>query len=207
MSNRFDLEAASWDANEPRRMLSQGVAEVMLRSLELESGHELLDFGAGTGLVALRLRPYVRRVFAFDTSEGMLSSLKEKLARSQYTNVEVLMGSPSGMPTLPNVDVIVSSMTLHHIADIAALARTFRAALRPGGQIAVADLDPEGGLFHGKQADVMHDGFERDELGRIFSDAGFVGVKFEDAYRLERPIADGTTRSFMIFLMTACRGD
>jgi SAM-dependent methyltransferase len=101
------------------------------------------------------------------------------------------------------VDIIVSSMALHHVRNIAAIARAFRSALRPGGQLAIADLDPEGGLFHPEHGDVMHDGFAHDQLRDTFAGEGFLDIAFREAYAVEKPIADGTSRRFTIFLMTA----
>lgn len=81
--------------------------------------------------------------------------------------------------------------------------RSQRNAASAKGQLAIADLDPEGGLFHPDHTDVMHDGFDRKELAGILVAAGFVDIEFGDAYVLEKPIADGTLRPFTIFLVTA----
>jgi ubiquinone/menaquinone biosynthesis C-methylase UbiE len=204
MNNRFDQEASQWDQQEPRVKMAVAIAEAMSRSLRLGSDRDLLDFGTGTGLIALRFQPHVRRVFAFDTSVGMLRALGDKLSQNRITNIELVQGLPSEtMPKLPAVDIIVSSMALHHVRDILGLARAFKTALRRGGQLAIADLDPEGGLFHADHADVMHDGFDRKELAGILVAAGFSDIEFSDAYVMEKPIADGTLRPFTIFLVTA----
>ncbi len=204
MNNRFDQEASQWDQQEPRVKMAAAIAEVMSRSLRLGSDRDLLDFGTGTGLIALRFQPHVRKVFAFDTSEGMLRALGDKLSQNRITNVELVQGLPGEtMPKLPAVDIIVSSMALHHVRDTLGLARAFKKALRRGGQLAIADLDSEGGLFHADHADVMHDGFDRNELAGILGAAGFSDIEFGDAYVLEKTIADGTLRPFTIFLATA----
>ena len=204
MNNRFDQEASQWDQQEPRVKMAVAIAEAMSRSVRLGSDRDLLDFGTGTGLIALRLHPHVRKVFAFDTSVGMLRALGDKLSQNGITNVELVQGVPSEtMPKLPTVDIIVSSMALHHVRDTLGLARAFKTALRQGGQLAIADLDPEGGLFHADHTDVMHDGFDRRELTGILVTAGFSDIEFGEAYVIEKPIADGTLRPFTIFLVTA----
>ncbi len=184
--------------------MAVAIAEAMSRSLRLGLDRDLLDFGTGTGLIALRLQPHVRKVFAFDTSAGMLRALGDKLTQRNITNVELVQGMPGEtMPKLPEVDVIVSSMALHHVRDTLGLARAFKTALRRGGQLAIADLDPEGGLFHPDHTDVMHHGFDRQELAATLVAAGFSEIVFGDAYVMEKPIADGTLRPFTIFLVTA----
>jgi len=204
MDNRFDREASQWDQQERRVKMAADIAQAMSRALRLGPDRDLLDFGAGTGLVTLKLRPHVRKVFAFDTSAGMLRALGDKLAQDRIGNVELVQGTPGeSSPRLPTVDVIVSSMALHHVRDIAAMARAFRSALRSGGQLAVADLDPEGGQFHTEHDDVMHDGFDHDQLRETFAAAGFADIVFGEATAVEKPVADGSSRRFTVFLMTA----
>ena len=94
-------------------------------------------------------------------------------------------------------------MTLHHVRDIPGIARAFKAALRPGGQLALADLDLDGGLFHAEPADVLHNGFDRGQLGEILAAAGFSGVGFRHATVIEKAGADGVVRPFSVFLLTA----
>ncbi len=204
MNNRFDQEASRWDQEERRVKMAMAIADAMSGALQLGPDRDLLDFGAGTGLVSLKLQPHVRKVFAFDTSAGMLRTLGEKLAQNHIGNVELVQGtSGESSPKLPTVDIIVSSMALHHVRDTAALARAFKSALRPNGQVAIADLDPEGGQFHAEHADVMHDGFDHDQLRETFSAAGFRDIAFHEACTIEKPSADGSLRTFTIFLMTA----
>lgn len=184
--------------------MAAGIADAMSRALQLGADRELLDFGAGTGLVSLQLRAHVRKVFAFDTSAGMLRTLADKLAQHRIGNVELVQGTVGeSSPTLPTVDIIVSSMALHHVRDIPAIARAFKSALRPGGQLAIADLDPEGGQFHAEHDDVVHEGFDHDQLRETFAAAGFADIAFREACVVEKPIADGASRRFTIFLMTA----
>jgi SAM-dependent methyltransferase len=133
----------------------------------------------------------------------MLRALQDKLVQGRIDNVEVMAGAPESTPVLPAVDIIVSSMTLHHVRDIPGLARAFRAALRPGGQLALADLDLDGGLFHTEHADVLHNGFDRTELGGMLAAAGFSAVEFRDATVIDKPGADGVVRPFSIFLAIA----
>jgi SAM-dependent methyltransferase len=85
----------AWDQQEPRVKMAGAIAEAMSRSLRLGSDRDLLDFGTGTGLIALRLQPHVRKVFAFDTSVGMLRALGDKLSQNRITNVELAQGMPS----------------------------------------------------------------------------------------------------------------
>ena len=59
------------------------------------------------------------------------------------------------------MDLIVSAMTLHHIAEISTLLCSLSRWLRSGGYLALADLDTEDGSFHQDLTDVHHFGLDR----------------------------------------------
>ena len=115
-------------------------------------------------------------------------------------NVETLRAdfATDALPAGP-FDLVASAMTLHHVADVEGLLRTFFALLAPGGRIALADLDAEDGSFHGANAPgVHHLGFDRAALGRQFADAGFADVRFADAARSEK-----NGRAYSVFIAAA----
>ena len=95
-------------------------------------------------------------------------------------------------------------MAFHHVKDVAALTRRFHEALVPGGNLCVADLDPERGMFHSDNTGVFHFGFERDALRHVFTDAGFRDVRDATAAEVVRPVS-GINRSFSIFLLTGIK--
>lgn len=205
-NGRFDRAAAGWDQDPERVRMAEGIADVMIRHLQLHAGQVLVDYGAGTGLIALKLQPHVHKVIAVDASQGMLEALREKADRKQIANIEILRGSlEAGTAALTPADVLVSSMVLHHIRDTVAAAKYFWSALKPGGQIAIADLDQENGDFHSEPGAAQHHGFNRAELGKVFANAGFQTVRFHDACTRRKRREDGTEKAFSVFLMTALK--
>lgn len=206
MSGQFDRKtAAAWDEKPQRVHLARTVARTMIRALRPKPGWTVLDYGAGTGLVSLEFAPLVRTVLAADASEDMLAVLRDKLARLNLTTVRPLRwtaGRP--LPELPRPDAVVSSMVLHHVADVPGLVRTFRELLPRDGRVAVADLDPDGGQFH-SELRAEHDGFERAALARVFREAGFTDLTFVTAAEVNKPGADGVNRAFSVFLLTGTR--
>lgn len=209
MKRDFDAEARTWDENEGRLRMSMAIAEAIAGALALPDGVTILDYGTGTGVVALRLAPAARQIICADASPGMLEVLDAKIRTAGLSNMRTLrldLASPEhGAADLPPVDVIVSSMTLHHVGDVAALARRFHALLRPGGWLAVADLDPDGGEFHGDNAGVEHFGFERTTLSGMFAAAGFEAVATRTAATVRKPTAAGVAKEFSTFVLTARR--
>jgi SAM-dependent methyltransferase len=209
MKRDFDAEAKTWDQNEGRLRISLAIAEAMAGALALTGRETVLDYGTGTGIVALRLAPLAREVICADASAGMLDVLRGKIGAAGQANMRPVLldlSRPEPGPALPPLDVVVSSLALHHIADTAGLARRFHALLRPGGRLAVADLDPDGGEFHTDNTGVEHFGFDRAPLAALFAAAGFEGVKVETAHTLEKPTASGEVKEFSVFLLTARRG-
>lgn len=204
----FNKEAASWDENPVRVKLATEVAQAIRETVALTPEMNVLDFGCGTGLVTLALQPHVGAMTGVDSSAGMLDTLRAKVERAQLKNVTTrLLDVEKGDRIEGRFDLIVSSMTLHHIREVAPLLTLFHAILKPGGALCIADLDTEGGKFHGDNRGVFHFGFDRAQLRRDLTEAGFVDVRDRTAARVTRPSADGTVREFTVLLMTGRRGE
>ena len=200
MTSSFDARAQTWDDDPRRRKLAESIFAALEQAVPLRADMAALDYGAGTGLLALALAARVRRVLAVDSSAGMLAVLAEKARAGGCANVETLRAdfATDALPAGP-FDLVASAMTLHHVADVEGLLRTFFALLAPGGRIALADLDAEAGSFHAPNAaGVHHLGFDRAALGRQFADAGFADVRFADAARSEK-----NGRAYSVFIAAA----
>ena len=149
----FEKEAAVWDA-EPRRVkLANDVAAAIIGAIKPTRDLDALDFGCGTGLVTLRLQPLVRSITGVDSSPGMLAVFRDKVQKQGLTNVHPqLVDLEQGGRVAGRFHLLVSSMTMHHVEDTAALLREWFELLLPGGRLAVADLDTEDGSFHATTA-------------------------------------------------------
>lgn len=199
----FDKEAAGWDENPVRVQLAADVFGAIRGKVRFDKAMRVLDFGCGTGLVTLHIAPLVCSVTGADSSQGMLAVLCEKAVRQGVSNIDTqLLESDDGKALAGSYDVIVSSMTLHHVENVAPLLARFKACLVPGGHLCIADLDPDGGRFHGDPAGVFHNGFEREDLRRLFLNAGFEGVSAATAAEVRKPGADGEMHVFTVFLMS-----
>jgi len=206
MKRDFDTAAKTWDLNDARTRMSTGIADAMIAVLGLTGSETVLDYGTGTGTVALRLQPLARQVIAADSSRGMLDVLEDKLKVSGTTNVRtVILELERDEVTTEDIrsDVIVSAMTLHHIADTARFAGVLYRLLPAGGRIALADLDTESGDFHSDNTGVEHFGFDRESLSRMFSDVGFRDIRVDTAYDFVRPAQEGGEKAYSIFVLSA----
>ena len=195
----FDVVAAQWD-EEPRRVKLAGeIAAAMKDHVPLSQEWDALDFGCGTGLVTLQLAPYLRTITGVDSSSGMLDRLNLKIPSSGFSNVHTELCDPAkGELPSGRFHLITSAMTLHHVENITPLLQSLKALLHPGGWIALADLEAEGGHFHDDPTGVFHNGFSAEELADLLEISGFYSV----AIRTATNVVKGD-RIFPVLLATA----
>lgn len=202
----FDKEAAQWDANPGRVKLASDVATAIIKNVKLKKNMAALDFGCGTGLLTLKIQPFVKMIMGVDTSHGMLNMLQKKIDGPGLTNVSTQhVDFEKGERVDGLYDLIISSMVLHHISDTAALFKVWRNLLQPNGQICFADLDTEDGEFHGDNTGVHHFGFDREKLKKLLVETGYCDVRDSTATIVKREIEGKPSREFPIFLITATR--
>lgn len=197
----FSASAATWDDNPGRVAFAGAVAKAITEHVPFSKSMRLMDYGAGTGLVTLGLQPYVRSVVAADSASGMLEVLDRKIADSGLLNIETMLLDleHDDVPD-EHFDVILSSMTMHHVGDVGGVVRKLTAMLNPGGYLVIADLDLDNGEFHQDPTGVRHNGFDRDDIFRILGDCGLAEVSLSTAYAMEREVAGKGKRSFNVFL-------
>ncbi|NLF31780.1 MAG: class I SAM-dependent methyltransferase [Planctomycetes bacterium] len=208
-ANPFDTAAATWDDNPHRVRLMRTLGEAIVREAAVTPEMDVLDYGCGTGLLGLFLLDHAASVTGADNSPGMLDVLRGKIAADGLEAMSVLLLDLE-RDAVPDrrFDLVVVGMALHHIADVDRVLRAFHTMLRPGGTLCIADLDPEGGAFHGGAAhavSVHHHGFDRQALRDRLTRLGFADPRAVTAVRFHKPVADGGQREFTIFLITARR--
>lgn len=154
----------------------------------LRPGQDVLDFGCGTGTLAILLKRSCpgARVVGLDPDVNVLALAREKIAAGGL-DIELRQGFLTADTFAPaSFDRIVSTLVLHHLTheERAAVFAVFRHILRPGGQLHIADF----GLPASRYARLISglfqhfDGAERtaDNLaGRLavqVADAGFAGT-------------------------------
>jgi putative AdoMet-dependent methyltransferase len=199
MPDLFKQKAGDWDANQMRTQLSAAVGASILKHVPLEADMDVMDFGAGTGLLTSHIVPRVKQVAAVDTSASMLDKLA---AKPEFTGkVTPVCQDITEQPLNQSFDLIISAMAMHHVENTRRLFASFADHLQPGGWIALADLDKEDGTFHPADVEgVFHHGFARDELEAIIADQGFVDIRFETAHTVDK---EG--KRYPIFLVTATK--
>ena len=205
-ATHFDAKARQWDDNPVFRERGLKIAQAVRQAVPLNTKMSALDYGCGTGLLSFPLKDELGPILMADSSRGMLDVVAEKIAAQGVTNMAPvqldLLADPAPEQTF---DLIVTSMTLHHVPDTDHILRVFHDLLNPGGHLCIADLDQEDGSFHGIEVDVHH-GFDRADLGRRAGQAGFAGVRFQTVFSIAKERETGR-QDYPVFLMTARRAD
>ena len=200
----FDSKARQWDDNPVFRERGLKIADAVRAAVPLRREMHALDYGCGTGLLSFPLKDELGAIVMADSSGGMLDVVREKIAALAVPNMTAvkldLLADPAPSDRF---DLIMTSMTLHHVPNTDAILRVFHDLLQPGGYLCIADLDQEDGSFHGIEVDVHH-GFDRAALSRRAANAGFTGVQFQTVFSIAKEQASGT-RDYPVFLMTARR--
>ncbi len=192
----FAHKSKSWDMNSRRVKNAQSIARTIVENISLTPDMHLLDLGAGTGLLSFFLAQKVARITALDNSPSMLEVFREK-ASEFACPTDVIEGDIMHIKNDSLYDGIVSSMTIHHIEDIPVLLHKLYTMLKPGGFIALADLESEDGSFHSDNTGVFHYGFDTQNLAKQATQAGFTDVATYHASTIEKP-----HRNFEVFVIT-----
>lgn len=199
MSDLFNEKAKAWDMDEMVTQLSKAVGTAILNSTPLNQQMDVMDFGAGTGLISSHVAPLVNKIVAVDISEAMLEKLAAK--PELQGKVEAICQDILTTPLGAHFDLIMSAMAMHHVEDTNKLIQRFSEHLKPGATIALADLDTEDGSFHPADIEgVFHSGFDRDDLKKPLKTHGFSNINFSTAH-----IVNKEEKSFPIFLVTATK--
>ena len=194
MTDQFKEKAKDWDANDKATQLSSSIGGCILKNVALNATMQVMDFGAGTGLITSQVAPFVNKITAVDISQSMLEKLIEK--QELKDKVQALCQDITTHPTGFKYDLIMSAMAMHHVKDTDNMVKQFAAHLKPGAKIALADLDAEDGSFHAKGIEgVYHNGFERSQFRATLEKHGFKDVHFETAHHFK-----GETRTYPVFL-------
>ncbi|MDJ0761735.1 MAG: class I SAM-dependent methyltransferase [Myxococcota bacterium] len=95
----------------------------------LAADREVLEVGAGTGLIMAGVSPVAQRIVGLDISAGMLRG-------AQTRGLAVMQGSATDLPFDANAfDLVYSLKVLAHVPDIHRALREMARVLRPGGYL------------------------------------------------------------------------
>ena len=192
----FAEKAKDYDNLKARTDNVSNIANLILKEIVYQKNMKILDFGSGTGLLLSKIAPYVGEITAVDISKSMNATLESKRETIDCV-LEIIEMDLTTEALDQKFDGIISSMTMHHVKDVAKLVEKFYAMLNENGTLALSDLDTEDGTFHEEDTGVFHFGFNRDEFVNMAKKAGFKDLKIQTVGFIEKP-----ERKYSVFLLT-----
>ena len=122
-----------------------GEAEKVMDLLGVRPGMTVADIGAGNGYYTTRLAKRVGpegRVFAEDIVPAYVDRLRGRVKAERLANVTVTLGAPHD-PKLPTgeADLALLMHMYHEVEQPFGLLWHLHAAMKPGGRVAVADMN------------------------------------------------------------------
>jgi ArsR family transcriptional regulator len=159
----------------------KGVAEALLK---LMPPMVIADLGAGEGTISQLMAQRAKRVIAIDNSEKMVEFGSEIARKHGIANLEYRLGDLEDVPIRTGtVDLAFLSQALHHARHPERAAAEARRILKPGGRVAVLDLN----RHHFEQARELYAdlwlGFTELEMERCLKTAGFRNVETAVVHR------------------------
>lgn len=133
-------EIKKYDKDVKFRKIDEEI-NMFVKALNLKSDHTVLEFGTGTGELAIGLSGKCKKVIAADVSKGMLEYASRKAADRGVKNIEFVH---SGFLTYDNdiqVDAIVTQIALHHLPEFWKMIaiKNMHGILKTGGKLCIVD--------------------------------------------------------------------
>ena len=205
----FDDMAQTWDDNPHKMERTRKVAARLREVLDFDGVETGLEYGCGTGQLSFALADVIPHCLLVDTSLEMLKAAERGIAERALpwdTEWRNFAAEATDHPEAI-ADVLYGMQVLHHVEDLETTVANMHKALKPGGQLALMDLPAGSAGFHRgsghDHADNPHlDGIDRDELGRLLEQAGFLDITWHEGIELEREDDDGDV-TYTLFLVTA----
>lgn len=183
----FDDRAATWDDDPGKVARARDAADHVRAEVALTSDTRVLEYGAGTGLLAQHLAADVGPITLAEPSTGMREVLAAKVADGRLPGARVWSLDLAVDPApAERFDVLVTLMTLHHIPDLTRVLRGFRQLLEDDGALCILDLDHDADRSFHDPDFTGHPGFVRAELADRVRDAGFATPRFSTCHTITR---------------------
>lgn len=144
MTGSTDAGRSYWARNAARYdrsmlLLGGPMPRVLERvAAELVGAGDVLEIGAGTGLVTVAIAGVARRVIATDYAPAMVERLVERVRRERLANVECRVADLQALEFEPgSFDAVVCANVLHLVPDLRVALAAMKRVLRPGGRLLV----------------------------------------------------------------------
>ena len=187
MEHHFNHRAESFDSPKNQSLADLVNAEIKQQVSEL-STKSILDFGGGTGLIALPLAKQAKSVTLVDIAEKMLEQARIKVENQKLENLHLIQQDLVLKPLEQTFDLIIVSRVLHHMPHLDSSLAMFQEHLTPGGQLFIADYTVPDGENHG---------FIISELEETLKNHGFSDIQTQILFSSDNLFLDKPSQLFL----------
>jgi len=187
MEHHFNHRAESFDSPKNQFLADLVNVEIKQQVSEL-STKSILDFGGGTGLIALPLAKQAKSVTLVDIAEKMLEQARIKVKNQKLKNLHLIQQNLVLKPLEQTFDLIIVSRVLHHMPHLDSGLAMFQEHLTPGGQLFIADYTVPDGENHG---------FIISELEETLKNHGFSDIQTQILYSSYHLFLDKPSQLFL----------
>ena len=196
--SEFDARAREWDKDKMHKDRSVAIAAELEKMIPLNPSMKALEYGAGTGILSFLLKDRFSEITLMDNSQEMIKVCVEKTEYHRTKHIIPLWFDLEHRNFDGKFDIIYNQMVLHHVNDYENIIETFYSMLNQEGYLAIADLYPEDGSFHGIDVKV-HLGFDPENLVKILKQSGFKHIEYKTCFEVKRESGE----KYPVFLLVA----
>ena len=187
MEHHFNHRAESFDSPK-NQFLADLVNEEIKQQVSDIATKSILDFGGGTGLIALPLAKQAKSVTLVDIAERMLEQARIKIKNQKLEYIDLIHQDLLHKPLEQTFDLIIVSRVLHHMPNLDDSLAMFKEHLTHGGQLFIADYT---------KPDKEKHGFIVSELEENIKNHGFSDIQIQILYSSENLFLNKPSQLFL----------
>jgi ubiquinone/menaquinone biosynthesis C-methylase UbiE len=177
-TDKFEAMANVYD-NAERIQIAKVSSDAIREYLNDTKNKNAIDFGCGTGFVGMDLLKEFKSVLFLDTSQNMINVVNKKILDSNVLNAETLcFDFESAFQTDIYADYIFMVQVLLHIKDVKLVLSKLYDVLTVGGHLLIIDFNRNEEVI----SDLVHNGFEQEELIYTMEKLGYKEIKSKTFY-------------------------
>ena len=177
-TEKFEMIANTYDTAE-RTLIAKISADAIRAYIDDAKSKSAIDFGCGTGLVGLDLLSKFNSMLFLDTSQNMITQVKEKIANLNIQNADtVCVDMEQECLVDLHADYIFMAQVLLHIKDTELILSRLYDVLNEGGHLIIVDFNKNENIV----TDMVHNGFNQDKLTDIMTNIGYRDIQIKTIY-------------------------
>ncbi|MEY8353412.1 class I SAM-dependent methyltransferase [Lachnospiraceae bacterium 54-53] len=177
-TDKFEMIANIYDTSE-RIQIAEASSNAIREYLVDAKNKNAIDFGCGTGLVGMNLLNEFYSVLFLDTSQNMITQIKQKISDFNLQNADtVCFDFEKDSLSDLHVDYIFMAQVLLHIKDVELVLSRLYKVLKEEGHLIIVDFNKNEKVV----SDMVHNGFDQSELTGVMKKIGYRDIQSKTFY-------------------------